>query len=42
MSSDNGLAPLGRNFSDIEIHSRKYICKYRLQNGGHFVQEEMS
>ena len=37
------IGPLGINYSDILIesvhfHLRKSICKYRLQNGGHFVQ----
>ena len=41
------IGPLGTNFSEILIkiqnfHSRKCIWKYRLRNGGHFVQGEMS
>ena len=33
------LDPLGSNFSEITtFHSRKCIWKYRLRNGGHFVQ----
>ena len=38
---------MGINLSEILIkintfHLRKCIWKYRLQNGGHFVQGEMS
>ena len=41
------IEPLGTNFSEILIktqtfHSQKCIWKYRLQNGSHFVQGEMS
>ena len=40
------IAPLRPNFSEnlIEIHSfsfKKYIWKYRLQNGSHFVSASM-
>ena len=31
---------LNRKF--IHFHARKCICKYRLRNGGHFVQDETS
>ena len=38
------IGPLGTNFSEISIkifHSRKYIWKGLLQNGGHFVSASM-
>ena len=39
--------PLGTNFGEILIEiqnfpSRKYIWKYRLRNGGHFVQGKIN
>ena len=41
------IGPLGTNVSENRIkiqrfHSRKYIWKCHLRNGGHFVQWEMS
>ena len=43
MLANSQLDPLGTNFSEILIkipkfHSWKYIWKYYLRNGGHFVQ----
>ena len=40
------IRPVGTNFSDISIeilafHSRKYVWKCRLRNGGHFVSASM-
>ena len=41
------IGPLGTNFSEILIktqhfYSRQCIWKYRLRDGGHFVQGDMS
>ena len=41
------IGPLGTNFTEILIeifkhfHSRKYIWKCRLENGGHLVSASM-
>ena len=38
IGSDNGLSPIRRQAKYKTLRSRNCILKYRLRNGGHFVQ----